>query len=262
MKNKLNLRKYGTSPYSVVVVHGGPGAPGEMRLVAEELSKSRGVLEPLQTADSVDGQIEELQRAIEENFTTPVYLIGWSWGAWLAYLLSARAPQLVKKLIIVSSGPFEESYAKEIMPTRMARLSSEEKAKVETILKALQSKDNNNEILEQFGQLMDKADTFDPIEIASKEEFEFQPEIYEKVWTEAARLRSTGQLLELGKNIICPVVSIHGDYDPHPYLGVKDPLSNTFNNFRFVLLEKCGHTPWKEKQARDKFYEILKAELK
>jgi len=32
-------------------------------------------------------------------------------------------------------------------------------------------------------------------------------------------------------------------------------------NFRFILLEKCGHEPWKEKYARDKFYEILKKEI-
>jgi len=28
--NMENLRKYGKSPFSVAVVHGGPGAPGEM----------------------------------------------------------------------------------------------------------------------------------------------------------------------------------------------------------------------------------------
>jgi len=32
-------------------------------------------------------------------------------------------------------------------------------------------------------------------------------------------------------------------------------------NYRFILLEKCGHEPWQEKYARDKFYEILKKEI-
>lgn len=112
-----NFRVYGKSPYSVIVVHGGPGAPGEMKPVAEELSKNFGVIEPLQTKDSIDGQIEELKKVIEENATSPVYLIGWSWGAWLSYLLAAHHPKLVKKLILVSSGPFEASYAEGIMKT-------------------------------------------------------------------------------------------------------------------------------------------------
>jgi hypothetical protein len=54
-----NLRKYGKSPYEVAVVHGGPGAPGEMAPVAKELSLLTGVLEPLQTADSLEGQVRE-----------------------------------------------------------------------------------------------------------------------------------------------------------------------------------------------------------
>ena len=49
-----NPRKYGSAPFNVAVVHGGPGAPGEMAPVARELSSFRGVLEPLQTATTVE----------------------------------------------------------------------------------------------------------------------------------------------------------------------------------------------------------------
>ena len=56
-----NLRKYGHSPYTVAVVHGGPGAPGEMAPVARELSSITGVLEPLQTKYSLEGQVQELR---------------------------------------------------------------------------------------------------------------------------------------------------------------------------------------------------------
>jgi hypothetical protein len=55
-----NLRKYGRRPFSIVVIHGGPGAPGEMAPVARELLKVAGILEPLQTADSVEGQVAKI----------------------------------------------------------------------------------------------------------------------------------------------------------------------------------------------------------
>jgi hypothetical protein len=42
-----NLRIYGTAPYRLAVIHGGPGAPGEMAPMARELSPNIGVLEPL-----------------------------------------------------------------------------------------------------------------------------------------------------------------------------------------------------------------------
>jgi len=47
------LRKYGKTPFKVAVVHGGPGAAGEMAPVASELVSVCGVLEPLQTASSL-----------------------------------------------------------------------------------------------------------------------------------------------------------------------------------------------------------------
>ena len=68
-----NFRIYGKPPFSVAVVHGGPGAPGEMKPVAEELSKNFGVIEPLQTASSVEGQIEELKKVIAKRKEEMMY---------------------------------------------------------------------------------------------------------------------------------------------------------------------------------------------
>lgn len=255
-----NVRTYGLSPYTIVVVHGGPGAPGEMRPVARELSKSFGVLEPLQTADSVKGQIEELRKIIEQNTDKPIYLIGYSWGAWLAYLVAAKYPDLVKKLILVSSGPFEDKYAGEIMQTRMKRLSAEDKEKVQHILRALQNNESDDALMQEFGLLMEKADTFDALS-EKEESIVFQPEIYKKVWAEASQLRKSGELLQMGNRIASPVIAIHGEYDPHPADGVREPLSRILKDFHFILLEHCGHTPWKEKQAKDIFYQALEKEL-
>lgn len=260
-----NFRKYGNSPFSVVVVHGGPGAPGEMKPVAEELSRNFGVIEPLQTKNSIDGQIEELKMVIEKNATSSVFLIGWSWGAWLCYLLTARYPNLVKKLILVSSGPFEASYARGIMKSRLERLSTHEQKRVEKIVQLLQDGKTDDIILDEFGILMNKADSYNPLPHVNGSDLEksdLQSEIYKKVWSEADILRESGKLLETGKKISCPVVAIQGDYDPHPAEGVQRPLSEVIKNFQFFLLKECGHHPWLEKNAKNKFYEILCQELK
>jgi pimeloyl-ACP methyl ester carboxylesterase len=85
-------------------------------------------------------------------------------------------------------------------------------------------------------------------------------DIYKSVWKEASHLRQTGELLKLGKKILCPVVAIHGDWDPHPARGVSEPLQATLKRFQFnfIILEDCGHKPWIERRAKDKFYSILK----
>ena len=257
-----NLRKYRSEPFSVAVVHGGPGAPGEMAPVARELSSVRGVLEPLQTATTLEGQVQELKTVLEENGAIPVTLIGHSWGAMLSFILSARYPSLIRKLILVSSGVYEEKYAVNIVGTRLSRLSEEERVEALSLIETLDDPtiEDKNTLMARFGQLMSKADSYDPLPHES-ELLECQYDINQSVWSQAEELRSSGELLELGKRIQCPVLAIHGDYDPHLPDGVKDPLSRVLKDFKFILLEKCGHYPWMERSARDRFYNIIKSEI-
>jgi len=257
-----NLRKYGKAPFHTAVIHGGPGAPGEMAPVARELSSARGVLEPLQTATTLEGQIEELKDVLKKNGDLPVFLIGWSWGAWLSFIFTAQHPAFVKKLILIGSGPYEEKYALNIMETRLNRLSKEEKTETFLLIENLDDPavEHKNTLLTRFGELISKADSYDPLPHQS-ELLECQYDLYQNVWEQARKLRSSGELLELGKKIQCPVVAIHGDFDPHPAEGVKRPLSRILKDFRFILLQKCGHQPWIERSARNRFYSILKREV-
>jgi hypothetical protein len=65
-----HVRRYGAPPYIVVVLHGGPGAVGEMEPVARELATRCGVLEPLLAALSVDGQVAELRAGLGSHWKT------------------------------------------------------------------------------------------------------------------------------------------------------------------------------------------------
>ena len=256
----LNLRIYGREPFAVAVVHGGPGAPGEMGEVARELSSAVGVLEPLQTEDTVRGQVEELKAVLEAKGTLPITLIGFSWGAWLSCILAASFPRCVGKLILVGSGPFREEEAAGISTTRLGRLEEEDRREAERLMKPLNVPFlGNDAILERFGRLLSKADAYDPLP-ESGEPLPVSLELHQKVWSEASRLRSSGELLRLAGEVLCPVLAIHGDYDPHPAEAIKN-LSDLFHDFRFILLEKCGHRPWLERHARDRFFEILRAEV-
>lgn len=257
-----HFRKYGKPPFSVAVIHGGPGAPGEMASVAGELSKAYGVLEPLQTAASLNGQLLELQTVLKENGDLPVTLIGHSWGAMLSFIFAAQNPTLVKKLILVSSGVFEDKYAINITRTRLSRLTEEEKVTIESLSKipGRSNGKDKNKIFAQLGEIVSKADFYDPLPHKS-EVIEHQYDIYESVWEDARNLRSSGKLVALGKEVQCPVIAIHGDYDPHPAEGIENPLSGVVKDFQFILLENCGHYPWVEKHARERFFEILREEL-
>ncbi|MBN1455507.1 MAG: alpha/beta hydrolase [Methanomicrobia archaeon] len=257
-----NPRTYGAPPFTVAVVHGGPGAPGEMAPVARALASGRGVLEPLQTAGTLDGQVHELQAILLHTGDLPVTLIGWSWGAWLSFMLAARHPESVKKLILVGSGPFEAKYAVDIMNTRLQRLNAAGRAEVFILTAALDDPAGTDKstIMAQLGTLLAKVDAYDPL-LHEREHLECQYQIHQRVWAEGDALRSSGELLALGTEITCPVLALHGDYDPHPADGVREPLARVLSDFKFVLLQHCGHCPWIERRARDQFYRIVNEEL-
>jgi len=258
-----NLRKYGRSPYTVAVVHGGPGAPGEVAPVARELSSLTGVLEPLQTKSTLEGQVQELRGVLKEHADLPVILIGHSWGAFLSFIVAARYPALVKKLILIGSGPFEQKYADNIAGDRLNRLSEEERIEAINLIDIINGSaaGDKDKSLARLGVLFAKADTYDALPPEKEPEpLGASEEINRKVWAEAKELRISGELLEMGKKIKCPVIAIHGDYDPHLAEGTKVPLVRVLKDFTFVLLEKCGHEPWMERYARDKFFRILREE--
>ena len=260
--DRIDVRTYGDAPYRVALLHGGPGAPGEMAPVARHLAHVRGVLEPLQTAASIQGQLLELKTVVETHGTLPVTLIGSSWGALLGWIFAARYPSLVSKLILVGSAPFEERYAAGIMDTRLSRLDEDERREVHDLIGALDgpSGGDRGARFARLGRLLSKADSYDPLP-AESDALEPQHDVYQRVWSEAQALRVSGELLALGRQIECPVVAVHGDYDPHPAEGVEQPLARVLQNFRFVLLRHCGHHPWFERQARDEFYDILTQEV-
>jgi pimeloyl-ACP methyl ester carboxylesterase len=257
-----NYRKYGLSPFPVALVHGGPGAAGEMAPVARELSKIVSVLEPFQSANTVDGQIKELAAVLKKLATEPVTLAGFSWGAMLSFLFAASHPQAVKKLLLISCPPLEDKYARDITKTRLERLPDPDREEIKRISSALEvaRPEDRDRLMSRMGAILARADSFNPVQ-DEKPVADCRWDIYDSVWKEAAALRSAGRFLEVADYIKCPAVAIHGDYDPHPAAGVEQPLQNILKDFRFILLPKCGHKPWLEKEAGEDFYRILKSEI-
>ena len=257
-----NPRIYGENPYGVAVVHGGPGAPGSIAPVARELSTICGVLEPLQTKNTLDGQVEELKGILEEFGDLPIILIGWSHGATLGCLFSASYPSFVRKLIIIGTPPFEEKYAVNIGRDRLLRFNEEERAEALSLEEFIWDsvEEDKSASLARLFRMFTKIESYNMLPNRD-DVVEYQLAINISVGLDTRRKLADGELLTILPGIKCPVIAIHGDYDIRPAEGVRLPLSDAIKDFRFILLEKCGHTPWYEKYARDKFYAILKEEI-
>ncbi len=254
-QTRKNFRQYGDTPARTVVLHGGPGGAGEIEPLARELGR-RGyaVLEPFQTMHSVGEQVDELRSQIEEHCTSPVDLIGWSWGAWLGCLLAAQHGNLVRKLILVGSGPFEAQYSSAIRTTKNSRFTNKERAELKAINLI------GEDAVARFIELSDVADTYER-DASPQPSVSFDRTIHAAVWPEADGMRRSGALLDAVTTIQCPVLAIHGDYDPRPSAGVEVPLKAALPTAQFVQLEQCGHKPWQEIHAKDAFYRLVENAL-
>ncbi len=145
---------------------------------------------------------------------------------------------------------------------RFERLSEEEKAEMLSLREFIWdgAAEDKSVSLKRLFELLAKGDAYDLIP-SRDEVLQYQLDINMSVGTEMGMLLTSGRYLELSKQVACPVVAIYGDYDPRPYELVRESLSRVHKDFKFILLEKCGHTPWLERHARDKFYDVLRKEL-
>ena len=107
---KIAVRTYGNpaNPGPVVVLHGGPGAPGSAVGLAKGLGRHFRVLEPLQrTAGSshlsVSRHVNDLLAVLPPN----AVLVGWSWGAMLGLSFAARHSGRLTALVLVGCGTYD-----------------------------------------------------------------------------------------------------------------------------------------------------------
>ncbi len=261
----MDCRTYGQAPYSAVVVHGGPGAPGSASSLALALSSLIGTIEPFQTAYTIKEQIEELSYQIDRYATVPFFLFGHSWGAWLSFLLANSHPNIIRKIFLIGSGAFDALYVQQMEKRRLSHLSASEAEEYKNINNKLSIsiEYDKNTLLTRLGQLAEKADNYcvDPIPENNDNIIKIDADQYNSIWTEASQLRSSGYFINILKNISIPIRIIHGANDPTPITGVVNPIKNNIQDLSWYELQKCGHSPWKERYAKGEFWRIIKSEL-
>ncbi len=252
------VNKHGSGPFSACALHGGPGGAGEVNDLARALHDQTGcsILEPWQSQDSVAGQVTELAAQIQTHTDRPIAILGWSWGAWLGCLLTRDHPDLVSHLVLIGSAPFDAESHKSIKPTRMAKFSPAQLDELKQIVPHL----SDPQVARRFSELYEISDAYDPIDTPLPE-VQIDMDINSAVWGEAKPLRDRGDWPTILREITCPITAIHGVDDPHPAAGVFETLKVAQPGTNTILLNKCGHKPWRERHASDQFYDHLKAIL-
>ena len=264
--DRIEVRWCGKSGPFVVLVHGGPGAAGQMGAVGRRLGGPFRVVEPLQrrsgevpltVARHVADLGEALRGPLEEG---PVPLVGFSWGAMLALTYAARHPGDAQRVILIGCGTFD-SGSREVYEAAMAeRMDADQRRRFEDLAARLATETDRgrrNELFAEFGLLCTRIQAFDPITTESEGAVFYDEAGFRETWSDAVSLQQQGiQPAELAR-IEAPVTMIHGDADPHPGRRVFESLAPLIRDIQYRELPRCGHTPWIERHAREAFYELL-----
>lgn len=254
-----SYRIYGSSEVRMVLIHGGPGARGSLRDLAKTLSQHFSVVEIDQFSLTIDKLIEDMHNIIHKLCKRKIILLGHSWGAWLIALYADRHPEMVEQLILVGSGPFESRYLKEFHQKRLSRLSRSQKLEYDKLLTQLNSdsNQNRNSTMSKFGSLMERVDSYQYFDQTAKYIGEADFESFNAIWSEASKLRESGELIDTVKRIDIPINIVQGDHDSHGINGILEPFRShqiKSNNF---TIERCGHYPWRERYGRERFLNII-----
>ncbi|HEX9886261.1 MAG TPA: alpha/beta hydrolase [Longimicrobiales bacterium] len=260
----IQVRRYGSSGPPVVLLHGGPGAPGYMAPVGRELASAFRVLEPLQrrastgASDSelltVARHVEDLREVVEACCPgeRPA-LVGSSWGAMLALAYAARHPGDLNPLVLVGCGTFDRAARARFHALLDERLVGEARERIDRLAHEVADPD---EVLARRGELLLPAYSFDllstDLELAGADH---RGNV--ETWRDMVRLETQGFYPAAFDVITAPVLMLHGDTDPHPGGMIRATLAGVLPQLEYVELERCGHYPWLERHARQEFFGVL-----
>jgi pimeloyl-ACP methyl ester carboxylesterase len=247
---------------SAVVLHGGPGAAGHAADLAAGLAQRsrQRVLEPHQRGSgggplSVARHVADLHDVIRrhcgDDDRRPA-LVGESWGAMLALAYAAEHPEAAGPIALVGCGTFDLPAREQFQRNLEQRMTPELRGRIEQL--DHRSLEESERLREKF-RLIRTLYEYEPDEPPVEGHFDY--EAHRQTWEDMLRLQGEGVYPKAFAAIRSPVLMLHGDYDPHPGEMIRQGLLPHLPELEYFELPRCGHSPWREKHAREAFYRRL-----
>lgn len=250
----------------VVILHGGPGAPGEVAPIARELAR-RGfhVLEPFQRSSctrqaplTVERHLEDLRAFLIEHelHQKHFHLVGFSWGAMLAVIMAARYTDMpYRQVVMISSGTFDQRTRQEYKGLISRRGGARQAIDLQALTARFERGDMTAKEyrLRKLKLIYHASYMVDPL-TDDTEIIDVDIASNEQSWKDMLTLQTRGIYPEGLKNVRCPVHMIHGEQDPHPGRSTARLLKRYIPHLTLAMLDQCGHYPWFEKYAHEVFF--------
>lgn len=267
MPDPIRVRRYGQpGPHPpVVVLHGGPGAPGSAAGLARALGRAFEVLEPLQRRATPDQPLTVDQHVADLVAVAPpgAQLVGWSWGAMLALSYAALHPGRAASLALVGCGTYGVEDRAEYQRRIAANLGEAglaEKARLKAAQAAAAPGPDQDAVLAELGALNTRAQAFDPLDDPDEQpgdHLDVDAEGHAQTWADAMARQRDGREPAAFAAVRAPALMLHGEHDPHPGRETCARLRDAGLTLEYLELPRCGHTPWQEREGRAPFLAAL-----
>jgi pimeloyl-ACP methyl ester carboxylesterase len=259
----MQVRTYGSSGPLVIVLHGGPGAPGYMAAVARALADLFRVLEPFQRGSgdeplTVARHVADLHELVESRCTgeRPA-MVGSSWGAMLALAYAATHPGRAGPLVLVGCGTFDPAARERMKAILDERMDDDMRERIARLPEEIP---NPDERLRAMGNLILPLYCCDPVTTELEGEA-CDERANRETWDDMLRLQGEGVYPAAFAAVDSPVLMLHGAFDPHPGRMIRASLEPHIRQLEYREWERCGHYPWLERTVRDEFFSGLRAWL-
>ena len=256
----MHTLTYGTHGPCLILLHGGPAAPGYMAPFARRLSDSFRVLEPYQRGSgdeplTVARHVEDLHDLVTTQCSGErPFLVGHSWGAMLALAYAAEYAETVAGLVLVGCGTFDT-----VARARMGEILGERMGgSIQDRLKRLAEEISDpDERLGAMGKLIGAVQSYDTVE-EENAAATCDEKAHTETWNDMVRLQEEGVYPAAFSAINIPAIMLHGAYDPHPGEMIRDTLRKHIPHLEYHQWERCGHYPWRERAVGDDFSRVLR----
>ena len=255
----MQVRTYGTSGSFVVVLHGGPGAPGYMAPVAQALADTFRVLEPIQRGSggeplTVARHVDDLHKLVEERCESErPALVGHSWGAMLALAYAAAHPGRVISVALIGCGTFDRAARDRRNSIQEDRTDDNLRRRLEQLPEEFP---NINDRLRVRGKLIQQLDSYELIS-TDEEDDVVDARANRETWQNMLRQQEEGVYPAAFAAFHEPVIMLHGDYDSHPGQMIQASLQPHLPQLEYREWKRCGHYPWLEKAVHAEFFVVL-----
>jgi pimeloyl-ACP methyl ester carboxylesterase len=231
-----------------------------MAPVARELSNSFRVIEPFQRRSeneplTVQRHIDDLDDVIHEYCTEEQpAIVGHSWGAMLALAYAAQRPGVAQCIVLIGCGTFDAAAREQLQSTLVERATPHLSSRLRSLSKEVRDPDVRLCI---YGRLLEPLYIYDALPQETDETEEYDRKGHDETWRDMLRLQAEGVYPPSFAGISSPILMAHGDWDPHPGRMTFDTLSEYLPTIQYIELRNCGHYPWRERSAREDFFDIL-----